>query len=241
MLDHNYISLYFILVFFLGYPQLANGVAMNSKYYIFSHYNEQPSSMVNNIHPFLKGGSQNFIALTHQEEDMLKVAFYYDASLIYRSILMYTHNPSQKNFTGIPARYISNAKGGGIMFADGTVLYSYLPLDARPLGTSEWMYEMRWRRVYKNYYLVTVFRGSGEATKENLMTERDGKDLTPILGDSSVDRDLEPIGGSISADMILEYRTQEGKETKYITFHLIPVYEKDLPPDFPPGLVRWIP
>lgn len=226
------------LIFFL--PQYAEG-AMTIQYRIFGFHNKNPQVSLDEIHPLLAGGQHGYIALTSQEGNILKVAFYYDESLKSCARLFYIPNPSHRDFTGIPARYVTDSQGRGIMFADGTVLYSSFPSDARPMGTSEWMYEMRWRRVYQNYYIITVFRGTGAAIKENLMTEKDGKDLTPVLGDSSVDRDLEDMGGSISADMVLECPVKEDGQIKYIRYNLIPVYEKDLPPDFPEGVVRWLP
>ena len=74
------------------------------------------------------------------------------------------------------------------------------------------------------------------------MTERDGQDLMPILGDSSVDRDLKQFGGCITGDdKYIETREEINGKSVYTKFRLIPVYEKDLPPDFPKGLVRWFP
>lgn len=117
-----------------------------------------------------------------------------------------------------------------------------LPPDAHKLGTPELWYEVRWRRVYGNYYLITLFRGDGESVGEKLMTERDGKDLTPVFGESSKERNLKGYGGSMGGrKKCITKRERVNGEEQYIVYTLISVREKDLPPDFPRGLVRWIP
>lgn len=242
MSNHKYVLIAILEVCLIFCtPLYAGSLSMYSQFHIFREFNHQ--SIINSayIHPLLEGGSQNYIAWTAQEKEILKVAFYYDKPLSRRAALIYTYNPSQRNFAGMPARYISDGARGGILFADGTKLYSYFPPDARPLGTPERMYELRWRRVYKNYYFVTLFRGSGEAVEEDLMTEKDGKDLTPVLGDTSENRDFKRIGGSLGGDMELEQMVEKDGRTTYVKYNLIPVYEKDLPPDFPEGVVCWLP
>lgn len=241
MRSTNYGLVGSILTLFFYIPCLAS-ITISSQFHIFKHFVDKPDINNKYIYPLFKGGKYDYIALIAQEENILKIAFYKNDSLTYRCSLLYIYNPSLRNFKGMSARYIVDNTGrSGILFEDGTALYSSLPSDAYPMGTSEWMYEMRWRRVYKNYYLITVFRGSGEALKEELMTERDGKDLTLALGDSSADPNRKEINGSISADICIYYKVQDGNEIIYKDLNLVPVEEKDLPSDFPKGLVCWIP
>ena len=216
--------------------------SMPTRYHIFKRWphttikpGETPFS-----HPLLKGGRGYVVVFSVQEEDMLKVAFYYNEDDTACSTLLYISNPERRNFAGMAADKTYDTGRGktyGVRFEDGTTLYApQPPSDAYPSGTREWMYEMRWRRVYGNYYLITVFRGMGNAVREELMTERDNKDLRPILGDSSAEKHPE-FGGAITCN-ILNYIDEQGNRVSY---ELVPVEEKDLPPDFPKGLVRWIP
>lgn len=215
---------------------------MPPKYHIFRTWpqttikpGETPYS-----HPLLKGGRGYVVVFSVQEEDMLKVAFYYNDDDTACSTLLYISNPERRSFAGMAADATYDTEHGkefGVRFEDGTTLYAPLPpSDACPSGTREWMYEMRWRRVYGNYYLITVFRGMGKAVREELMTERDNKDLRPLLGDSSAEEHPK-IWGAITTNKLV-YIDPQGDHIRY---RLVPVEEKDLPPDFPKGLVRWLP
>ncbi len=220
----------------------------------------RPPAVVNNIytifdtgilytdsqyfHPQLNQESPDLFIVTTQEEDYLKTAMY-----IYRkdeNVYMHTrgvfylYNPRKIDFSGIPVRFISN--NDGFQFADGTKLCPHLPPDVHKVGTSERWFEMRWRRVYGNYYLITLFRGEKRAVEEMLMTERDGKDLMPVLGESSKERDLRGYFASMGGNnKYISKRERVNGELQRTVYTLIPVREKDLPPDFPRGLVRWIP
>ena len=215
---------------------------MNAKYLIFKRWpnttikpGETPYS-----HPLLKDGRGYVVVFSVQEEDMLKVAFYYNDDETSRNTLLYISNPERRSFAGMAADATYDAGRGktyGVRFEDGTSLYAPLPpSDAYPSGTREWMYQMRWRRVYGNYYLITVFRGMGKAVREELMTERDNKDLRPMLGDSSAEEHPK-IWGAITTNKLV-YIDPQGNHIRY---ELVTVEEKDLPPDFPKGLVRWLP
>lgn len=76
----------------------------------------------------------------------------------------------------------------------------------------------------------------GNAVREELMTERDNKDLRPILGESSAE-EHPGFGGAITCNIL--YHTD--KQGNRVSYELVPVEEKDLPPDFLRGLVRWLP
>ena len=149
-------------------------------------------------------------------------------------------NPQKKDFSGMPVRYIRD--DDSFLFADGTRLYPKRPSDTHKIGSSEKRYNVRWRRVYKNYYMVTLFRSQGNAIRECLITAKDGTDLTPILGESSKEKDFK--GYNLMLYTSEPYIRRIGKakgEEGYLWLTLSIVEEKDLPPDFPKGLVRWIP
>ena len=197
------------------------------------------------FHPQLDEEFSEFFVVTAQEEDYLKAAVYtyFKKSNVYSTIprIYYFYNPQNRDFSGMPVRF--TLSGECFQFADGTRLCRPpLPPDVHKIGSPELWYEVRWRRVYGNYYLITLFRGEGRAVEEVLMTERDGKDLTPVLGESSKAQDLRGYGGSMGGEKKrITKRERVNGEEQYIVYTLIPVQEKDLPPDFPRGLVRWIP
>ncbi|SHN71542.1 hypothetical protein [Desulfovibrio litoralis] len=198
-----------------------------------------------NIHPRIEVPKDDSIMISVQEDDILKVAFFNGAPSRFD-----VHNPTRRNFTGMPARFISlesdtgrvndDGVSRGVMFADGTILKAYLPPDAKPIGSSEWPYEMRWRRVYKNYYHVTRYRGADTVVSEALMTEENGRDLTEALGESSATHKVAKNFAAGSGDRVNIYQGFS-KKTQHDFLTLIYVYEKDIPPNFPKGLVRWIP
>ena len=229
-----------VIVLVLLPTTLCSASATMTSYHIFKFSSPSPlKPIAPYAHPLLKDGRGDVVVLSVQEEDMLKVAFYRNEDYSTRSTLLYISNPERRSFAGMAADATYDDERGnyGVRFEDGTTLYAPLPpSDAYPSGTQEWMYEMRWRRVYGNYYLITVFRGTGEAVREELMTERDNKDLRPMLGDSSAEEHPR-FGGAITCN-ILDYIDEQGNRTSY---ELVTVEEKDLPPDFPKGLVRWLP
>ena len=197
------------------------------------------------FHPQLDEEFPEILIITAQEEDYLKAVVYkyYKKEDRYSSNvrrIYYLYNPQNRDFSGMPVRFIHS--NDCFQFADGTKLCPQLPPDTHKIGSPELWYEVRWRRVYGNYYLITLFRGEGRAVEEMLMTERDGKDLMPVLGESSKERDLKGYGGSmVGRKKCITKRERVNGEEQYIEYTLIPVREKDLPPDFPRGLVRWIP
>ena len=220
----------------------------------------RPPAVVNNIytifdtgilytdsqyfHPQLDQASPEFFIVTNQEEDYLKAAVYTyhkeKERYIHTHGTYYLYNPQKIDFSGMSVRFIHS--GACFLFADGTKLCPRLPPDVHKIGSPELWYEVRWRRVYGNYYLITLFRGEGRAVDEVLMTERDGKDLTPVLGESSKAQDLRGYGGSMGGgEKRITKRERVNGEEQYIVYTLISVREKDLPPDFHRGLVRWIP
>lgn len=121
MLRYKYFFYSVCYIFFICFSvQSSEGESRQCKYPILGFRNDHPDYNNKNIHPLLSGGNHGYIAVTVQENDILKVAFYEENNLKERRILIYTHNPSSRSFSGIPARYISDGKRMGILFADGT-------------------------------------------------------------------------------------------------------------------------
>ena len=230
------------MVYLMLFSLFIGGHTMDDVYTIFTerefhiphHY----------FHPQLDAIDPEFFIATVQEGEYLKAVVYRYSNetdaYSYFTGVYYLHNPQKKDFSKMPVRYVRGE--GCFLFADGTRLYPKRPSDTHTIGTSEKWYNVRWRRVHKNYYLVTLFRGGGGTVQEDLMTAKDGTDLTPILGESSKDHVHRKYYGSVGSieKYINTYINVDGKE-QYLESCLIVVEEKDLPPDFPKGLVRWIP
>ena len=230
------------MVYLMLFSLFIGGHTMDDVYTIFTerefhiphHY----------FHPQLDAIDPEFFIATVQEGEYLKAVVYRYSNetdaYSYFTGVYYLHNPQKKDFSKMPVRYVRGE--GCFLFADGTRLYPKRQSDTHTIGTSEKWYNVRWRRVHKNYYLVTLFRGGGETVQEDLMTAKDGTDLTPILGESSKDHVHRKYYGSVGSieKYINTYINVDGKE-QYLESCLIVVEEKDLPPDFPKGLVRWIP
>lgn len=250
MLQNNIIFLVIAISIFIGLSFINEEERTDIEYEqsqlqnitIFNHQYDKKFPEYIIRHPIMDDDERRFIAITTQEGKILKVAFYFDNMEDLMAVL-YIENPQLRKFDNMAAKFIINGRSEfGIMFEDGTKLYSSLPRDTYPMPNPELSYDVRWRRIYKNYYLVTCFRGSGDAVSEGLMTEKDGKDLTSALGESSADKDTINICGySVGQTIWLQYRVKENNKYKYLEATLVPVQEDDLPPDFPKGLVRWIP
>ena len=184
-----------------------------------------------------------FIATVQEGEYLKAVTYRYDKkddTYLRSAGPYYLPNPQKRDFSRMPVRYVRGE--GCFLFSGGTRLYPELPSDTHKTGSSAKWYELRWRRVYKNYYLMTLFRGEGEALREELVTAKDGTDLTPILGESSQEKDLKGYSAMFSThEPFLGKREKENGEKRYTLIPLSVVEKNDLPPDFPKGLVRWIP
>ena len=130
----------------------------------------------------------------------------------------------------------SDIKKISMRFGD-TLLEPYAR-PSKPSGTKEWPNEFWWCHVYGNYYYALMYRDD-IVVFEHLVTEEEGYDLRPILGESfekpSGMRHMSAFLGEKLSLNVFE------PETHYPPMRLIPVYEKDLPEDFPKNLVRWIP
>ena len=102
---------------------------------------------------------------------------------------------------------------------------------------------LRWRRVYGNYYFVTKYARE-LVLAEYLITEENGKDLRPLLGESSAEPhpDFTTCRKTVASDADLApYFDATDHDGRRIRYKIKVVQEKDLPPDFPKGLVRWLP
>lgn len=146
--------------------------------------------------------------------------------------------PDGKDLTGMAARYVGD-EPEGVRFADGTELHaSAQPPDAVPIGSSEWPYEMRWRRLWPGYYLVAVYRGDARVCAEWLTREKDGRDVDAVLGKSHHDvtwRSRNMRAAWLGEDIIL-YASQARGHFEFIP--LDPETRPALPPDFPRRLLR---
>ncbi len=241
------------LILLLAGPCTANP-AQGPKYHIIDKTTTSMELLAPYLHPLLKQkeGNERLLVLSVPEEDILKVAFCANSGtgkIRPQQILCFS-NPDRRSFAGMAAAAM-NGDRFGVRFEDGTILYASdaPPADAYDAGEVSMKgraYLIRWRRVYGNYYFVTKFTRHGWIDAEFLMTEENGKDLSPLLGDSSAEPHPEftmtPTWGLFGLtrrrSQYLEYTDRNGKRIRYTIKKL---QEKDLPPDFPKGLVRRIP
>lgn len=217
-------------------------------------------------HPLLEAKNEgekrfdNYRVMSVREGDILKV--------LVRSLDKYAsseenwhiYDPSRRNFANMPARYISVVDSRGVRFADGTEFYkiSSRPPDAIRVGAPGWRYEMRWRRLWGEYYLVAYYRGSAGFFIEWLAREMDGKKISDALGESNLDdtwknsnMTAHQSGPWIQVDALFQdagaimppesmAKTKNGP-LRRVSYTLVPVtldeMEK-LPPDFPRHLLR---
>lgn len=230
------VYLMILVSLFIGSPTVAEA------YTIFSKGKFPMASQY--FHPQLDKIDPDIFIATVQEGEYLKAVTYrYDKEKdTYRKFMgpYYFPNPQKRDFSRMPVRYVRGE--GCFLFSDGTRLYPKRPSDTHTIGTSEKRYNVRWRRVYKNYYLITLFRSRGNAVQEDLMTAKDGMDLTPILGETSKEPPHKKYYGSVGSieKHINAYINVDGKE-QCLESCIIVVDENELPPDFPKGLVRWFP
>ena len=100
------------------------------------------------------------------------------------------YDPEGRDFAGMAARYFTGGTCGGldgVIFEDGSVFCSHKPPPgAIRIGSPARYNEMRWRRFWKDYYLVAVYRGEAGVIDEWLMREKDGKNIGMILGESNL-------------------------------------------------------
>lgn len=225
-----------LVALFIGSPTVAEAYTIFSKgeFPMASHY----------FHPQLDKSDPDIFIVTAPEGGYLKAVMYRydkeDDTYLKSAGPYYLPNPQKRDFSGMPVRYVRGE--GCFLFSDGTRLYPELPSDTHKTGSSAKWYELRWRRVYKNYYLMTLFRGEGEALREELVTTKDGTDLTPILGESSKEKGLKGYSAVFSTeDPYIRKLEKENGEKRYTLIPLTVVEEKYLPSNFPKGLVRWIP
>lgn len=256
------LSLVFLLTLLLTSPCAAEP-AQGTTYYLFREsrvplealipyiHSTDPSAPC--VHPMLKGGEYENVVISVQQGDKLKtgaISIYSltDPEGVSIRDIAYFDNPERRSFMGMEAD--GGAMPSRIRFEDGTTLSAPddPPADAYYAGQQNMKggrYVLQWRRVYGNYYFVTFSGEHGPIYEEYLMTEKDGKDLRPLLGDSSAEPHPdfrkgvhEPFLGLGETYSYLEYTDLYGKKRRFKTRR---VEEHELPPDFPKGLVRWLP
>ena len=259
----RHLNLAFSLILLLTSPCAAEP-SQEAKYYLFRDswvplealipyiHSTDPSAPC--VHPMLKGGEYANVVMSVPQGDKLKIATISIYSLtdpqgISVSNISYLDNPERRSFTGMEAD--GKAAPHRVRFEDGTTLHAPddPPADTYYAGQQNMKggrYVLRWRRVYGNYYLVTEYgERNGRIYAEYLMTEKDGRDLRPLLGDSSAEPHPKfregvhkPFLGLGEAYSYLEYTDLHGKSVRFKVRY---VEEHELPPDFPKGLVRWLP
>ena len=204
------------------------------------------------VHPLLKAENEeekwweNFRVMSVREGDILKVVVREIKDPKERScspwVYWHISDPERRNFAGMAAKYFT---GGpcrdldGIIFEDGSVFCSHKPPPGViRIGTPARYNQMRWRRFWKNYYLVAVYRGEARVISEWLMREKDGKNIGMILGESNlqdIDNTLGIYGSWEEQGISIGLR---GTSERY---RLVPVTLEEiqnLPPDFPRHLLR---
>ena len=97
---------------------------------------------------------------------------------------------------------------------------------------------MTWKHVWKNYYIITVYRGIRVVT-EHLTVEEKGKDVYPILGESNEHPPPDSPGFTASWLGNEVFITPNGRRESYSMMLLN--HESPLPEDFPKDLIKWIP
>ena len=257
------LSLAFPLILLLATPCAAEPT-QEAKYYLFRDswvplealipYIHSTAPSAPYVHPMLKGGEYENVVMSVPQGDKLKIATISIYSLtdpkgISVRNISYLDNPERRSFTGMEAD--GKAAPYWVRFEDGTTLHAPddPPADTYYAGRQNMKggrYVLQWRRVYGNYYLVTVYgERNGRIYGEYLMTEKDGSDLRPLLGESSAEPHPEfregihePFLGLGETYSYLEYTDHSGGRVR---FKIKKVEEDELPPDFPKGLVRWLP
>jgi len=193
------------------------------------------------LHPILKNARMPVIFASVQEGNLLRVAKYGKTLSNLGNEWGRYHfiNKTGKDLTGLPAGYL-NPDDDNLFFGENGEyeLVPYAPANSKKIGTSEWPNEMTWKHVWKNYYIITVYKGVHVVT-EHLTVERDGKDVYPILGESNEHPPPNSPGFTASDLGYRVFITPNGRRESYSM--LLLDNESPLPPDFPKDLIKWIP
>ncbi len=221
----------------------------------YTIFTDQPKSldMAEKMrHPLLTGFKSRNIIYTTRHHDVIQVAGYNDKPhLSFRFDIKLLPGVE---ITGLPALSPNSMqmrelrpslppelrnREDLLVFEGGHVFTPYLPPKAKPIGSTEWRYELRWYRVHGNYYFVTVNRGPGVIALEALMTSSKGENIVPILGES-YETPSDCFFTSSWGGMTLGIYPDSCPGVSNDGVKLIQVHEEDLPEDFPKNLVRWI-
>lgn len=245
---------YFIVVFaLLLFP--ASLSAKDDTPMQYTIFTQKPASldMAKHMgHPVLTGFKSRNIIYTAKHHDVVQVAGYDDEP--YLSFRFDVKPLPGVDITGLPALLPDSTEReklkalippewqrqrGALIFEGGYVFTPYLPPRAKPIGSTEWRYELRWYRVHGNYYFVTVNRGPEVIALEALMTASNGEDIVPILGESH-ENPSDCFFTSSWGGMTVGIYPDSCPGVSNAGVKLIQVHEEDLPEDFPKNLVRWI-
>ncbi len=200
---------------------------------LFKDFKGDPGSKY--VHPMLKKRRMDAVFVSVQEGNLLRVADYSeDLSTIGARYHLW--NDTGKDMSGLPAGYLKTDDDRNII-AFGEYSFTPMPAQGMKIGTSEWPNNVTWKHVWKQYYILTVYKNN-RVIVEDLTVERDGKDVYSVLGESS---DTPPPGSGFTASWLGDevFITPNGSTE---AFHMVLLnHESPLPEDFPKGLVIWIP
>lgn len=216
---------------------------MFSKYTIFKPFVDTKPQIYHNINGIKVAFDDynNLIAFISKEDSFFKVALY-DKELTCLFMTLYISANNIKEFNNEQIRYIYDKNNGFGIMHNNIKIYSSSPTDTIRIPTIERTLNLMWRRVYKNYYLITIFRYGGRVTREELMTGKDARDVSSYFGNSSKDKYLPHIvNGLFGTEISINFISSINNKKIYEEVAFIPVNEKNLLPDFPKNLVRWFP
>ena len=245
----RYIAIFLGLILFPANASAKDGQPM--QYTVFTSRPSSLDTAESLRHPILGGFESSHTIFTATHHDVIQVAAYdkemnqtsrFDIKTlpgmnIARLPALLPNSMQREKLTSIIPSDLQGRRDV-ILFEGGLIFPSYLPPKAKPIGSREWRYELRWYHVYGNYYFVTVNRGPEIVAMEALMTSSKGEDLIPILGESFENPSDCVFGSSWGGMTVWIAPTSCPGDPDSVT--LIQVQEEALPEDFPKDLVRWI-
>jgi hypothetical protein len=194
------------------------------------------------FHPQLKPARLMPVPVTFasiQEGTLLRVGIYGENRTGNLSLAHYINNTGV-DLSGLPAGYRNIGDNYKNLFFGEKGEYElvpYAPTKSKKIGTSEWPNNMTWKHVWKNYYIITVYRGT-DVVMENLTVEQDDRDAYPILGESS---ENPPRGPGFTASWLgneVFITPNDGSDSLSM---IMLNNESPLPEDFPKDRIKWIP
>jgi hypothetical protein len=218
---------------------------------LFKYHTLTPDKTLKNIHPTADDNrsGQDIIFITVEEENIVRMAMYTNGENGWLKTQHINYiNHTGKSITGLPVAFPKNLpfetddpmeKAYTIRFGTDIFLKPYIP-PSKQIGSDEWPNRMTWRRIYKNYYIATVYRGF-HIVFENLATDSSGVSLEPYLGESNLNQGIVKFASSLGGSDILLTHSYD-IEADYPLAYLDAINPNDaLTEDIPGDLVWWIP